>query len=561
MVDKIINEEYMDLIIPNAILDSYSYAVNKTNINARYTLINVPKKTIDVCELGDIYSFVPAIYTTESTVALDEIGVTKVRYEPEYELNGTGALIGIIDSGINYLHPAFRYNDNTTKIQAIWDQTINEGATSGKDADFPYGTIYSKDKINYALKQSNPLAVVPTDDKLGHGTMVAGIAVGSEDEENEFSGVAPLAELLVVKLKQAKKIIKDIFSVPDDKICFQESDIMMGIRFVLEKAKKLQRPLVICIALGTNHGGEYGSGPLTNFLDLITTFPGVCSIISGGNEGNTGRHFFSKLTVQNSTKDILFHAGEKDKNFLIEIWPQFYQNISFELVSPSGETKTNINITIDYRNLDIYKFYMGETYICINDVLAEVTRGRQLILIRFVNIQSGLWTIRFHSLDKINSALNAFLPSGNILSEDTYFIDADSFTTITSPGNSTAPITITSYDSVTGNISAFSSKGYSRANEIKPDLVAPGEDITAPYQNNSYVSISGTGAAAAIVSGVIALIYEWSIIKGNFTNLSGTEIKTLLIQGAKRDPNVEYPNKTWGYGKVNLVGFFDKLTR
>jgi subtilisin family serine protease len=559
MVDEIINEEYMDLIVPNVILDSYSYAVNKTNINARYTLINVPKETVNVCEIGDIYSFVPAIYTPESTIALDEIGVTKVRYEPEYELSGTGALIAIIDSGVNYLHPALRYYDNTTKIQAIWDQTLNKEPSSGKDADFPYGTIYSKDEINIALKQPNPLTIVPTQDELGHGTMIAGIAVGSEDEENDFSGVAPLAELLVVKLKQAKNIIKDIFSVPNDKVCYQESDIMMGIRFVLEKAKKLQRPLVICIALGTNHGGEFGSGPVTSFLDVITTLPGVCSVISGGNEGNKGRHFLSRLTTQNSSKDIQFHAGEKDKNFLIEIWPQIYQNISFELVAPSGEIKTNL--TIDWRTLDIYKFYMGETYICINDVLAEVKRGRQLVLFRFSNIQSGLWTIRFTSLDRIPSELNAFLPSGNIISDDTYFIDADSFKTITSPGNSAAPITITSYDSITGDISSFSSKGYSRDNEIKPDLVAPGKDIIAPYKNDSYVSISGTGAAAAIVSGVVALIYEWAVIKGNFTNLSGTEIKTLLIQGAKRNPNVEYPNRTWGYGKVDLVGFFDKLTR
>ncbi|ABX41950.1 S8 family peptidase [Lachnoclostridium phytofermentans] len=558
MVDEIINEDYMDLIIPDALLENFKYATNKSYITDKYTLVNVPKETIDVCNLGEIYTFVPKILTTESTIVLDETGVTKYRYEPEYELYGTGVLIGIIDSGINYLHPAFRHNDNTTKIQAIWDQTLNKEATSGKDTEFSYGTIYTKDDINYALTQPNPLAIVPTDDELGHGTMIAGIAVGSEDEENEFSGVAPLSKIVVVKLKQAKNIIKDIFSVPNDKICYQESDIMKGIRFVFETAKRLDRPLVICIALGTNQGGNYTLGPLTDFLEFITLFPGLCSVISGGNEGNTGRHFSSNLTAQNSIIDILFQVGEKDKNFLLEIWPQFNQRVSLELISPSGEIKTNI--TLDLINILEHKFYMGKTFICINDIVSERRRGNQLILIRFENMQSGLWTIRYSNLDKFDTELNAFFPSGNLLSNDTYFIDSDSFTTITSPGNSITPITITSYNSIDGNISVFSSKGYSRDGEVKPDLAAPGENITAPFQNDSYVNTNGTGAAAAVVSGIVALIFEWSITKGNYTKLSGAEIKTLLIQGAQRDPNMEYPNKTWGYGKIDLVGFFDKLT-
>lgn len=557
MVDAIISEDYMDLIVPDAILENFGYAVNRTKINARYTLINIPKETIDICELGGFYSFIPSIYTTESTLALDETGVTKVKYEPEFELNGTGVLIGIIDSGINYLHPAFRYNDSTTKIQAIWDQTLNEEATSGMDPNFPYGTIYTKDDINFALSLGNPHGLIPTEDESGHGTMVAGIAVGNENEENEFSGVAPLSELVVVKLKQSKKIIKDIFSVSDDTICYQESDIMMGIKFVLEIANHLKRPLVICIALGSNQGGQYGLGSLSTFLDSVTSLPRVCSIISGGNEGNTGRHFFEELTVRNSIKDILFQVGEKDKNFSIEMWPQYNQTISLDIISPSGDMISNI--TLGLINRKAQKFNLGTTLICINNILSELTSGSQLILIRFENIQSGLWTIRYNNIDKINSQLNAYMPSGNLISNDTYFIESDSFTTITSPGNSITPITITSYDTIDGSISAFSSKGYTRQNDIKPDLVAPGSDITAPYLDNSYVNATGTGAAAAIVTGIVALIFEWSITKGNFTNLSGAEVKTLLIQGAEREPDIEYPNQTWGYGKINIVGFFEKF--
>lgn len=557
MVDEIINEDYMDLIVPDDVLENFSYAVSKTQINARYTLVNVPKETIDICELANIYSYIPAVFSAESTLALDKTGVTQIRYEPEYELYGTGVLIGVIDSGINYLHPAFRYKDNTTKIQAIWDQTLNEEAASGADAEFPFGTIYTKDDINSALSLSNPYELIPTEDEYGHGTMIAGIAAGSEDAENEFSGVAPLSELVVVKLKQAKGIIRDIFSIPKDKICYQETDIMIGISFVLKIAKQLNRPVVICIALGSNQGGNYGLVPISTFLASITTLPRICSIISGGNEGDTGRHYYSYFTSNDSSKDIQFQVGEEDKDFSLEIWPEHNQRVSLDIISPLGDVMPDISL--DLQSLDSYKFYLGTTYICINNILSESKTGNQLILIRFEGMQSGIWTIRYYDVDKITSELDAYLPSGSLISKGTYFIDADPFTTITTPGNTTTPITITSYDTSSGNISEFSSKGYSRNNEIKPDLVAPGSDITAPFQNDSYINATGTGAAAAIATGIVSLIFEWSITKGNFTILTGAEIKTLLIQGAERESYMEYPNRIWGYGKINLVGFFEKL--
>lgn len=74
-----------------------------------------------------------------------------------------------------------------------------------------YGTEYTQKEINEALEQEHPRELVPVTDEDGHGTMLASIACGSEDLQAGFTGAAPYAELLVVKLKPAKPYLKDFF--------------------------------------------------------------------------------------------------------------------------------------------------------------------------------------------------------------------------------------------------------------------------------------------------------------------------------------------------------------
>jgi hypothetical protein len=207
----------------------------------------------------------------------------------------------------------------------------------------------------------------------------------------------------------------------------------------------------------------------------------------------------------------------------------------------------------------LHIFVFGPTKLCVKNVPTVPRTGDQLIWLRFDDTQSGLWRFRIHNIDRVNAQFNAWLPSGDIISNNTYFIESNPYTTITSPGNGIAPITISSYDTLTGGISIFSSKGYSRVNEIKPDLVAPGTELTAPTSTNGYVNVSGTGAAAAVNTGIVALLFEWAITRGIYTGITGVEIKTFLIRGADRDMSLDYPNRIWGYGKVDLYGVFEKL--
>ncbi|ABX41948.1 S8 family peptidase [Lachnoclostridium phytofermentans] len=558
MENQFISENYFDLLIPNASVGTLNPNIVVTRVNNTYSIFHLPYADINKCDFNSFgYNNIPKCFILESTFVLEVTGVKRVQSNPNLALMGTGALIGIIDSGINYLHPAFLFNDNTSRIISIWDQTVNPNDPPVMTQDFPYGTIYTKEDINRALEQPYPLEVVPTDDPIGHGTAIAGIAGGSADSANDFSGVAPLAEFVIVKMKQAKNIAKDFLSISSDVICYQETDVMMGVKYVEKVAQQLNRPLALCIALGSNQGSRDGLGPLSSYLNDLSELPRTCVTISAGNQGNTRRHYSKVIRSVEEYIDVEFNVAVNDKKFFLEIWTEPILRISLDIISPSGERIENL--TPGFSQTTFRTFVFGPTKLCVKNVLTVPITGDQLIWLRFEDTQSGLWRLRMYNIDRTNAEVDAWLPAGYTITNDTYFIESDSFTTITTPGDTVSPITISSYDTLTGGISVFSSKGYTRVNEIKPDLVAPGTELTAPTSTNGYVNVSGTGAAAAVSAGIVALIFEWAITRGFYTGITGVEIKTFLIRGADRELLLDYPNRTWGYGKVNLYGVFEKL--
>ena len=120
---------------------------------------------------------------------------------PPYSLSGRGILIGVVDSGIDYAHPAFRNEDGTTRIAALWDQTLPGSPPEG----YASGTEYTREEINAALAEADEgerFRTVPSRDMSGHGTAVAGIAAGNGagSAGQRYRGAAPEAGLIVVKM-------------------------------------------------------------------------------------------------------------------------------------------------------------------------------------------------------------------------------------------------------------------------------------------------------------------------------------------------------------------------
>ena len=555
-LNQLANPDYADLIIGNNTLDSYPNATQTTEINYKYSVINLPADQLNKCSIGHLpYSAFPKCYTIQSAKALEETGISQIQRNPNFSLYGEGTLIGIIDTGIDYQNPVFRHEDGRTRITSIWDQTINDDTPP--PLGLPYGAVYSKELINVALNSASPLSIVPSTDTNGHGTTIAGVIAGSPDPSKGFSGVVPQAEFVVVKLKQAKQVTRDMFNISKDKECYQETDIMFGVKYVTQVAIQLRRPIAICIALGTNQGSHSGQEPLSSYLSYISPLSGIGVVVAAGNEANARRHYFGEHTIGTSYKEFDLNVSPKDKSFSMEIWQMSPQKLAFEAISPTGEHLPIIypDITSCYR----HKFIFEPTIMWINNIIAESITGEQLIMVRFENVFNGIWKFRLHNLDNINSGFHVWLPTSPLISNETYLLNSTPDTTITSPGDATLPITIGSYNPENGAISSTSGRGYTSTGTIKPELVSPGANINSPTLSGTFTGYTGTGVAAGIATGIVAMILQWGIVNKNLRVLNTIEIKELLIRGATRDPDITYPNNIWGYGEINIYGFFDNL--
>ena len=553
---EILDEKYYDQIIDNVIVPYYDMGNNITYLNGRHSLLHISATQPNPCDLGmNPYHRFPSIYTLESTASLEKSNVSKIQRNPNFGLYGQGVGVGVIDTGIDYQHPAFRGSDGATRILSIWDQTIQEGEVPEA---FTFGSEYDRQQINQALQSSNPLSIVPTTDTIGHGTAIASILAGSQNVENSFSGVVPEAELVVVKLKEAKQNLKNIFFIPEDATCFQESDIMLGVRYVHSMAMKLNRPIAICIALGSSQGGHDGRGALSSYLIYLTQLSRTGVAVAAGNEGNRRRHYYGSITEAIQYKEFELHVDSKDTKFSMEVWVDTPGRFAIAITAPTGETTQLIYPKIEVCNE--YHFVFTNTTIWVNNILFEEETGDPLILVRFRDAMQGVWRFRLLSIDKENVSFNVWLPSEDLISNDTYFLEPDPNITITSPGNGVFQLTVTAYNHNNDSILMESSRGYNRFGAIKPNIAAPGYNLTCAVPDNQYGALTGTGAAAAHATGIIAMILEWAVTRGNYVSITGNNINNLIIRGAYRDVDYIYPNNVWGYGRIDVSGIFERLS-
>ncbi len=482
------------------------------------------------------YGTVPHVYGLMGEEALDATGVLQIRRQPYLDLYGQNVLIGIVDTGIDFTHPAFVNADGTSRIVSIWDQTIREG----EDAEgFQYGREFSREELNAALADEEPLAVVPTRDDSGHGTFLAGVAAGNEVPEQEFSGVAPLSELVVVKCKEAKNSYREYYRVKKGVPCFQENDIMCGISYILRVASRLGRQAVICLGMGTNLGSHNGESPLCNMIDYYNAQPGVCLVTCGGNEGNARHHY----VITSTEEEIDIHVEKSSQGFVAELWWQTPGSLQFDVISPGGNTLGIIRATSSFRQRKNF---------VIEDTIVEVigsdvqSQGRaQVILFRFVDSKPGIWKIRVYTTEE-NRKYHMWLPIRQFLEGETYFVRPDPDVTICEPGNSRRGIAMTAYGPVDEALYLQASRGFTPQGFVKPDVAAPGTDILGPFPKNQYGTMSGTSVAAAVTSGIAALFLQ----QYEEYRISGNSVRELLIRGARRRGE-EYPNREWGYGTVD----------
>jgi subtilisin family serine protease len=530
-----------------AIPNTCSFLIYDTTYNVFIPINSVPRDMIQTYGYGAF----PNTYGLMDIDSLDASGVTRIQNIPSLNLRGQGVLIGLLDTGIDYRHEAFIKEDGTSKVFTIWDQTKNREEPI---PDYiPFGIEYTQEQINQALASQDPLSIVPSIDENGHGTFLAGIAAGKRNEAEDFSGVVPDAEIAVVKLKPAKRFLREFWQIPDGAVAFQKNDLILALNYLMGVAERSGRPMSVIIGIGTSQGAHDERGALSRYVSALASRDGISIAIAGGNEGNTGHHYMG--TVQNGEDLVELQVGPNVSGFTMEFWGVTPANFSIDITSPSGEYIPRIPPRRTESR--IIKFIFERTVINVDYQLVESQSGDQLILLRFTNPTQGLWNFRVYSSANITFSYHVWLPIEKFLSRETFFTRPNPNYTLTSPGNTFLPIVTTAYNSDTGQLFIEASRGFMRTENIAPTIAAPGVGLVGPAIPSGYTTLSGTSLAAAHTAGVCAMLLEWGIIQGKYELISTVEIRNLLIRGAKRDEDLVYPNREWGYGILDLVNAYN----
>lgn len=504
------------------------------------------------------YSAIPKLYSLLATDSMEASGILPASRIPAFGNQGQGVLIGFVDTGIDYQNPLFRKEDGSSRILGIWDQTLETGApdpVTGFQA--LYGTQYSREEIDQALAAPDPLALVPSADENGHGTFLASVAAGGEDPDQDFTGAAPRASIAMVKLKPAKAYLRDFYLIREGADAYQENDIMMGVAYLLHLARRFSMPLVICLGLGTNQGSHVGKSPLGLYLDDINIYAGTAVITAAGNETGYGHHYRAVTRPEETLQTVELNVGEKDSGFSMEFWAQDVDIYRVGFISPTGEVVDPLPSSTEEEN--VIRFLVEQTEITVFSSIVNTATGSQMVFIRFKDPMPGIWNLTVSSALNITGAFHIWLPSRGFISDTTYFLRPDPDTLVTGPGNSQYALTVSAYDHTTGGIYIHSSRGFSRSGQIKPELAAPGVNITGAGLRSGFVQRSGTSAAAAHAAGAAAILLHWGILERNDPFMNTSAIKTYLIRGAKRNPALTYPNREFGYGTLDLYQAFLRL--
>lgn len=465
-------------------------------------------------------------------------GVYYIYNNPYIYVRGEGIIIAIIDSGIDYLHPDFINEDNTSKIISIWDQESNNNTPP---EGMIFGSEITREEINQAIINKDASLSV---DNIGTGTIAAGISVGKGRLNNSYKGVAIDSELIVVKLREYKDTYEE------GKINYLNTDFLAAIKYIDDVIKKERKLLIINLTIGDRSQSVI----LTNLLD---TFPflsssGVVLVGGAGNEGNTDIHYEGIFNDNQTPQDVIIEVD--NQNMLdITLSANGPGKIGVTLISPSGEMSYQVMYSPDnpiYRG----KFNIENTSYEIRLIYPWIFSGNELLRIRIEDIKPGIWTLRLFPDMLTTGEYDIYLPNQNLIPANTRFLDPNSYSTITFYATIENVITVGAYNNKTSSMWIGSSKGPVKGKGIKPDIVAPGVDIISTFINQSYTTATGTGVSSSLTCGVLALVMEYVSQQGNYgrKELFTQILKTYLMRGAIKQDIYTYPNYSQGYGILNL---------
>ena len=501
-----------------------------------------------------------------------------------YPVTGKGVIVGVIDDGCELNHDDFKNPDGTTRILKIWDhsQSFDPLLTP---AAFGYGREYDSTMINAGTAvHTNP---------QGHGTTVTGSAVGNGLATGTHKGVAPNADIVIVKTS---------FSLPN-----WTSTIADAVDYIYRVADAEGKSCVINASLGSYLGSHDGLDPAALYIDsLISAKRGRLMVCAAGNSGNQppyhlGYEVTSDTTFTwfkvNSTNPALGTPG-----ILLEIWAdtadfnQVYYAVGADKVSPAYEHRGSTAFHNIQSNIGIY---VQDSIMNNGNKIADVEfyaeqRGGQYVFYVIVpepdsaayNFRLSLtgvgkfdtWSAHWLGLNDIVTNLPGVVDFPDIIH---YKLPDTLQTIVSSWACSDKVITTANYNNATGyidmegNLQTFnepkgskaltSSRGPTRTGLLKPNIAASGNgtmstcpvnlqtfyaanDPTRLAWGGKHIRNGGTSMASPVVAGAGALLLELC------PEIDVENFKTIITQTAFNDQftGMSLPNVVWGHGKLDV---------
>ena len=517
-------------------------ASSVTELSNEYAILTVPESRIEqLAQIPEIeYIEKPKRLFFEAVNGKRVSCILPVQTAP-LKLFGAGILTAVIDSGIDYSHPDFRNPDGTTRIRALWDQSISGNPPEG----YFLGTEYTQEQINAALSEpvkARQEQIVPSRDISGHGTSVAGIAAGNGRGSvgGIYMGVAPQSELLIVKLGNPRQ-----GGFP------RTTELMQGVDYVLRKALEYRMPVAINISFGNTYGSHEGTSLLERYLDDMSNYWKSVICVGSGNEGTSAGHT-SGMLKEREEQRVELGVQQREPALNVQLWKSYVDEVDISVIGPSGVRVGPIS-----ERFGTQRFRIGGTEILLYYGKPSPYQTNQEIYFDFIPtgsyIDSGVWQIVLTPRKVVTGIYQMWLPSQSVLNQGTAFLNPVSSDTLTIPSTASRVVTVGAYDARSFSYADFSGRGALEKNAEmwvqKPDLAAPGVRVTTAKAGGGYGEYSGTSFAVPFVTGSAALLMEWGIIRGNDPYLYGEKVKAYLRRGARHLPGYErWPNNQLGYG-------------
>jgi subtilisin family serine protease len=461
---------------------------------------------------------------------------------------GAGVIVGIIDSGIDWRHEAFRSATGGSRVLRIWDQNLTPQGTEASPAGFGYGVEYQRAAIDAALAAANPLSVVRhMDDSVGHGTHVAGIAAGDGSVAGNgspaftFIGIAPEADIVVVANRVTTEAMGDSASTLD------------AVRYICDLGTALGRPVVINMSQGDNLGPHDGTALLERGIDNLLGVGGRSMVKSAGNAAAAGVHATGVLAAGGTMSVSLAVPANDTTPDTIDFWYGAADRISIRITPPGGTASATVNpgttttLTLSNGNTVFIDSVVNHPNNGDNRIYVQLQRGSQ------TTITSGTWTLRLGAVSIANGRWDGWVERGTAVPQFLAPHRNDAIT-ISVPGTAREVITAASYvtkGAGPGSLSTFSSRGPTRDGRAAPTIAAPGQSITSALVGssgtNQYQGMSGTSMAAPHVTGGAALMLQ------AHPTMTQAEIIDCLTRNARTDAQTgAVPNTDWGAGKLDV---------